>query len=433
MKKLPAGMPDALLAVSKQLLADLRSQSKSAAGRAAQASSATGALLLRKRETVSRSWSPLLDDEYAKRNENDLLGAHRELLAVASLRIAAAIRGFKEPFPQPQPFSDEWMPLLCALLDRHYVSFAHGPAKQLAKLLSPSVVRYHVVRDEFTLARLLRKVSKLAAASRVFTEPLPYESSVKLVELLSAVAKITQKRPLNWEAYCVNKPDILTFIYETAFRLNESTQHDAMEILSCFVRLLAGALHPTGESKPKQESEAKKAAAALEEKLKKGAEDAADIAALEASLAPGAKKLASRFIQDPKILEFVLAFVVRSRSKEVRTEAGFFVTRLWEHGTPEDRRTLSGMLWKGMESVPEQGRNAAEFMAVMSTAYAVHAEDHTAGTEERVVALLRRHNRMLERHPNASLYRGLTRVLDLDGYLLETEPCLVCNDTEAAF
>ena len=36
-------------------------------------------------------------------------------------------------------------------------------------------------------------------------------------------------------------------------------------------------------------------------------------------------------------------------------------------------------------------------------------------------------------HPNAHVYSQLTSLVDFDGYYLESDPCLVCNDPEVPF
>lgn len=49
---------------------------------------------------------------------------------------------------------------------------------------------------------------------------------------------------------------------------------------------------------------------------------------------------------------------------------------------------------------------------------------------EQAVALLQKQNELLAHHPNASLYDSLTQFVEFDGYYLESEPCLVCNNPE---
>ncbi|XP_031787717.1 E3 ubiquitin-protein ligase UBR4-like [Nasonia vitripennis] len=49
---------------------------------------------------------------------------------------------------------------------------------------------------------------------------------------------------------------------------------------------------------------------------------------------------------------------------------------------------------------------------------------------EQAVAVLHAQNQLLSRHPNANLYANLAQFVELDGYYLESEPCLVCNNPE---
>lgn len=51
---------------------------------------------------------------------------------------------------------------------------------------------------------------------------------------------------------------------------------------------------------------------------------------------------------------------------------------------------------------------------------------------EQAVAVLRTQNQLLAHHPNANLYSHLAQFVELDGYYLESEPCLVCNNPEVA-
>jgi E3 ubiquitin-protein ligase UBR4 len=51
---------------------------------------------------------------------------------------------------------------------------------------------------------------------------------------------------------------------------------------------------------------------------------------------------------------------------------------------------------------------------------------------EQAVAILHTQNQLLAHHPNANLYSHLAQFVELDGYYLESEPCLVCNNPEVA-
>lgn len=52
---------------------------------------------------------------------------------------------------------------------------------------------------------------------------------------------------------------------------------------------------------------------------------------------------------------------------------------------------------------------------------------------EKAVELLRIQNSVLANHPNANIYNSLLGLVEFDGFYLESDPCLVCNNPEIAF
>ena len=52
---------------------------------------------------------------------------------------------------------------------------------------------------------------------------------------------------------------------------------------------------------------------------------------------------------------------------------------------------------------------------------------------ERAIALLKQQNEVVATHPNSHVYSQLQSLVDFDGFYLESEPCLVCNDPEVPY
>lgn len=50
-----------------------------------------------------------------------------------------------------------------------------------------------------------------------------------------------------------------------------------------------------------------------------------------------------------------------------------------------------------------------------------------------ITPVFHKQNQVLANHPNSYLYRTLGSLVDVEGYYLESEPCLVCNDPELHF
>ena len=52
---------------------------------------------------------------------------------------------------------------------------------------------------------------------------------------------------------------------------------------------------------------------------------------------------------------------------------------------------------------------------------------------ERAISLLKRQNEVIAHHPNSHVYSQLQGLVDFEGFYLESEPCLVCNDPEVPY
>lgn len=52
---------------------------------------------------------------------------------------------------------------------------------------------------------------------------------------------------------------------------------------------------------------------------------------------------------------------------------------------------------------------------------------------EHTLSLLHSQNQVLIQHSNATLYSQLSQYVEMEGFYLESEPCLVCNNPEVPF
>jgi len=101
---------------------------------------------------------------------------------------------------------------------------------------------------------------------------------------------------------------------------------------------------------------------------------------------------------------------------------------------PTDQEVLLDLLWRLWPLVPAYGRKAAQFVDLLGyfCLKTPHAGKKMHTYMEQAVAVLHAQNQLLARHPNANLYVNLAQFVELDGYYLESEPCLVCNNPEVS-
>lgn len=96
------------------------------------------------------------------------------------------------------------------------------------------------------------------------------------------------------------------------------------------------------------------------------------------------------------------------------------------------------LLWQLWPLVPNYGRKASQFVDLLgyfSLKYFQTNLDVPQVTDyvEKAVSILTAQNQLLAHHPNANLYAHMSQFVELDGYYLESEPCLVCNNPEVSF
>ncbi|XP_064395291.1 E3 ubiquitin-protein ligase UBR4-like [Halichondria panicea] len=87
---------------------------------------------------------------------------------------------------------------------------------------------------------------------------------------------------------------------------------------------------------------------------------------------------------------------------------------------------------------PSYGRKSAQFVDLLgylsiSTPQVLEKESLCQGYVERAIDLLKGLNSQVSTHANFHIYSQLQNLVDFDGFYMENEPCLVCNDPEIPY
>ena len=99
---------------------------------------------------------------------------------------------------------------------------------------------------------------------------------------------------------------------------------------------------------------------------------------------------------------------------------------------------LVQLFWQLWNDIPSYGRRASQFVDLLgyctiSTPELLEQEAVCQVVSEQAIRLLRKQNSKVASHPNAHVYSQLASLVDFDGYYLESEPCLVCNEPEIPY
>ncbi|RZB39229.1 zf-UBR domain containing protein [Asbolus verrucosus] len=135
---------------------------------------------------------------------------------------------------------------------------------------------------------------------------------------------------------------------------------------------------------------------------------------------------------------FVKIFMLETNTTSVRWQAHTLILAVYKNSKPTEQESLLELLWHLWPLIPNYGRKASQFVDLLGyfslkffqTNFVVpQATEYV----EKAVSILTAQNELLAHHPNANLYAHMSQFVELDGYYLESEPCLVCNNPEVSF
>ena len=97
-------------------------------------------------------------------------------------------------------------------------------------------------------------------------------------------------------------------------------------------------------------------------------------------------------------------------------------------------------MWNLWPHVPAYGNRASQFVDLLGY-FSITANDDIMQKKpslckqfaEKSFAVLNLQNKVVSTHPNGHIYNQLSSLVDFDGYYLESEPCLICNDPEVPY
>ncbi|KAH3761904.1 auxin transport protein BIG [Pelomyxa schiedti] len=467
-------VPDFLLAMLDKLFGQIKAQPKTPVEKDSVL------LLMARSDTITYNIKqPFFPEKYVKDNARDLFGQFHNLISETLMSLALYLHRserivLKAPDapPKHQYFAIEWSPLACKFVNTKRFNFMKNVSKLVLRSLCRTRIRYHECKDQYQIESLWSKVSALASGSHSFSDELTYNTNVKLVGILSKLTKVSSERPYHWQQFCIERnpiPSVILFALKLAAAAVDDSPLFFLKLLSSSVcveqvqntKVEAATEKPTASASPtplsliietpklekkdlshpppppEKDPKKKEKLHGLERKGKihkerREAELAVKIDRMKVEIPVFIGKLSN----DPTFLsllsKLVNVFVLDFNNSAVRIEACSYIKGFWQMSPPDKKKVISNLLWEKMPQAPAYGRNSTQFVELLISLVS-QSPEAGVGHETEMFNLLSEQNRLLNDHPNAFIYQALESVLDFDGYYLENEPCLVCNDPEVPF
>ncbi|GAM27937.1 hypothetical protein SAMD00019534_111130 [Acytostelium subglobosum LB1] len=317
----------------------------------------------------------------------------------------------------------EWTPLVCGYIHSKKTAQYVKYPKKLLLLICTTKPAYYSVRDEYLLKKKYDKILALQKQSGGFSEDIHYDQLIKLINYLTSMVEVASNRPHSWQYFSSNNNDVLLRLFNNLLYLPEDSSSLILELLTyAFVNE-----ETTGKEDEKSGEEASSSSKDVKDKDK-------DVEMTDTSIA--AKNI-PMFLQGNMLDTLVNTMLLEPNSSNLRTNTSNFLYYLWKSSNDEQKVFINRILWSKLDQVVSYGKNANEFMELLT--YFINGVDPSTWKHQFnefadiFLKSFREQNQVIYNHPNSQIYSSLGTILDLEGYYLESEPCLVCNNPEVQY
>ncbi|KAJ2946624.1 hypothetical protein O0L34_g12681 [Tuta absoluta] len=368
---------------------------------------------------------PFFVKEYVKSHALDVFDNYPQLLMEMALRLPCQIHKHCDP----AHFDTRWRTLLCEYMMNQQTPL-RKQVRKLLLLLCGTRERYRQLRDVHALD------THLNAAKALMTTDPAYDKLVQLMDHLKACAEIVSARTGNWQHTCLSeRKEALGWLVAAARRLHPHVAPTVLQLLQCAVCAPAAphpAPHPATHTATHHKETKKEPATDWPERERSAESDAyvSDGSKFQENKVPVLVQQILKQVSQDELKMFVKAFLLETNSTAVRWQAHALLLSIYNNSAQADQANLVSLLWSIYPTLPQYGRKAAQFVDLLGYFTLKTPDIDTEKYVGSAVELLRNQNQLLSSHGNAALYAALSAFVELDGYYLESEPCLVCNNPE---
>ncbi|OAD57065.1 E3 ubiquitin-protein ligase UBR4, partial [Eufriesea mexicana] len=398
-----------------------------------------GGQLLKEHLTTSLpDMSPLFLRQHVKGHAGDIFEPYPQLLTEMVLRLPYQVYKYAESNSTQSAFEQPWYFYLCEYMMSYQTPLVRRQVRKLLLFICGNKEKYRQLRDLHALISHIQSVQQRCTAggfdplqARPYSINLPYDSLVDLIEHLKCCVEIATSRTGNWQRFCLKQNTVLSYLFTISTLLDEGVSPTVLQLLQCAIC----SSNKSKETKDTKVKESKSGTIATKEKREREkSEDSDTEAKFEEAQCLALVEQIQKQVSPSLLTKFVQTFLLETNNTNVRWQAHSLILAIYKNCGPTDQEVLLDLLWRLWPLLPAYGRKAAQFVDLLGyfSLKTPHASKKMHTYMEQAVAVLRAQNQLLARHPNANLYANLAQFVELDGYYLESEPCLVCNNPEVS-
>ncbi|XP_067624888.1 protein purity of essence isoform X2 [Eurosta solidaginis] len=384
--------------------------------------------------------SMLIPHNYLK-NYPDIFDSYDALLTEISVRLPYQILRLSATHPGPYDwyhnYCENMTYTLCEYMMLNLNALLRRQVRKLLMYICGNKEKFRMFRDGHSLDvhfNFVKEICSLFNTKNVVLSNqsipiLSYDSLVELTEHLRTCQEISQIRTGNWQKFCLIHEDVIPVLIEIAcYQLDDGVSPILLQLLQAALCNNIQAVKQQHQPPPGTSS-----------KLRSDRDKSEEIElSFDSKFDPAHCSTfvhqIFRFVSDSLLNKFVRIFLLETNITSIRWQAHSLIFAIYENSNDRQKEKLISILWNMWPLVPAFGRRTAQFVDILGylTLSTKSIVEKLPEYTEKAVEVLRQQNDLLSKHPNAPIYTTLEQILQMNGYYLESEPCLVCNNPEVA-
>uniref|UniRef100_A0A8C3QPV4 Ubiquitin protein ligase E3 component n-recognin 4 n=1 Tax=Cyanoderma ruficeps TaxID=181631 RepID=A0A8C3QPV4_9PASS len=441
---LSSGAVDYCLHVLKSLLEYWKSQQND------EEPVATSQLLKPHTTSSPPDMSPFFLRQYVKGHAADVFEAYTQLLTEMVLRLPYQIKKIADTNSRIPPpiFDHSWFYFLSEYLMIQQTPFVRRQVRKLLLFICGSKDKYRQLRDLHTLDSHVRGIKKLLEEQGIFLRASVVTASSGSALQYDTLISLVRGWIQSLWAFS-NSGSVLYFLLQVSFLVDEGVSPVLLQLLSCALcgsKVLsvasssgasstsstsAPAASGSGQAAAQSKSSTKKSKKEEKEKEREGEGSGSQ----EDQLCTALVNQLNKFADKETLIQFLRCFLLESNSSSVRWQAHCLALHIYRNSNKSQQELLLDLMWSIWPELPAYGRKAAQFVDLLGyfSLKTQQTEKKLKEYSQKAVEILRTQNHILTNHPNSNIYNTLSGLVEFDGYYLESDPCLVCNNPEVPF
>ncbi|CAF0847863.1 unnamed protein product, partial [Didymodactylos carnosus] len=401
--------------------------------------------------------SPFFYKPYTKHHASDVFESYPELLAEIATRLPYQMKKVFDSIEsggRSFDLSSSWQTCLCEYLVLPQALFLKRQIRKLLLYICGTREKYRKLRDIHVLSTNLIEIKTIYQQNFLVGDlqqrktatslsQISYTTLVTLVDRLKSCQDISVQRRLNWQKFCKRDSSILQFLFELCLLVDDS-------IVPFVLQCVVNAVSSSSSSSTSTSSTSQTSFGRSLRSSKSTRPPESTSMPLTSSQTDAIEDLSSYSIAaqihkhvSPDVLKlFLKQFLLDNNQQQIRWLTHTFFYNLYINSNLQFQEQLYELLMELWPIIPHYGSKAFQYIDLLGYLVVKMCKTDADTTNDKISkflsmleTLLKDENLLLSNHPNSSIYRRLSTIIDLDqgGYYLENEPCLVCNNPDIQY